>query len=118
MKQKFQLLRSQVLALILASVAGVGFSINVTAADREAGVKAGAAADINGVVPDATQSGGVADGHMSPSGHEGGNAQMKSGTTDGMGRAGERMSLDVADPEATTGDTGKAAAKRKRSTMQ
>ncbi|MDP1863698.1 MAG: hypothetical protein Q8K52_07325 [Thiobacillus sp.] len=118
MKQKSQPLRSQVLALILASLAGVGFATTVTAAERDAGVKIGAEADIKGVVPDATQSGGVADGHMSPSGHEESNAQWKSGSTRGMGRAGERVSPDVADPEAVTGDTDQATEKRKRSSMQ
>lgn len=118
MKQKTQALRSQVLALIIASVAGVGFATAVTAAERNAGVKAGAEADIKGVVPDAAQSGGVADGHMSPSGREEGNAQWKSRATRGLDRAGERMSPDVADPEAATGDTGKATAKRNRPSMQ
>lgn len=118
MKQKSQSLRSQVLALIMATVAGVGFATAVTAAGMDAGVKAGAEAAIKGVVPDAAQSGGVADGHMSPSGHEEGNAQWKSGATRGRDRAGERMSPDVADPEAATGDTGKATAKRNRPSMQ
>ena len=112
MKQKFQPLRSQVLALIMGTVAGVGFATTATAADMDAGVKAG------GVVPDAAQSGGVADGHMSPSGREEGNAQWKSRATRGLDRAGERMSPDVADPEAVTGDTGKATAKRKQPSMQ
>ena len=118
MKQKSQQLRSQVLALIMATVAGVGFATTVTAADMDAGVKAGTEADFKGVVPDAAQAGGVADGHMSPSGHEAGNAQWKSGATRGMDRAGERMSPDVAEPEAVPGDTRKATAKRKRSSMQ
>ena len=118
MKQKSQQLRSQVLALIMATVAGVGFATTVTAADRDAGVKAGSEADFKGIVPDAAQAGGVADGHMSPSGHEEGNAQWKSGATRGMDRAGERMSPAVAALEAVTGDTRKATAKHKRSSMQ
>lgn len=118
MKQKSQQLRSQVLALIMATVGGVGFATTVTAADMDAGVKAGAEAGFKGVVPDAAQAGGVADGHMSPSSHEEGNAQWKSGATRGMDRAGERTSPDAAEPEAVTGDTRKATAKRKRSSMQ
>jgi len=118
MKQKSQQLRSQILAMIIASVAGVGFATAVTAAERDAGAKAASEADIKGEVPDAAQAGGVADGHMSPSGQEEGNAQWKSGATRGLDRAGERMSPDIADPEAVTGDTGKATAKRNRPSMQ
>lgn len=118
MKKIAQQLRSKLLALVMVTVSGVGFATTATAADMDAGVKAGAEADIKGVVPDAAQAGGAADGHMSPSGHEEGNAQWKSGATRGMDRAGERMSPDVAKPEALTGDTRKATAKRKRSSMQ
>lgn len=118
MKQKTQPLRNPVWALIIASVAGVGFATAVTAAERDAGVKAGAETEIKGVMPDAAQSGGVAAGHMSPAGQEEGNAQWKSGATRGLDRAGERMSPDVADPETATGDTGKATAKHNRPRMQ
>ncbi len=118
MKQKSQLLRSQMLAMIIVSAAGVGFATAVTAAERNVGVKAASEADTKGVALDAAPAGGVADEHMSPSGHEAGNAQWKSGASRGMDRAGERMSLDVADPDAVTGDTRKDAAKRNRPSMQ
>src|SRR5512139_1023539 len=78
MKQIAQQIRTQLMTLITAGVAGLTLATVATAAEVGAGANA--------------QAGGVADAHMSPSGSANGNAQWQSGATQGADRAADRMS--------------------------
>lgn len=104
MKQYAQQIRTQLLTLIMAGVAGAGVATAATAADVGAGASVPA--------PDTAQAGGAADAHMSPSGSANNNAQWQSGATRGADRATERMNANGADLEAT--GTAMVKGKRKR----
>ena len=113
MKQYAQQVRTQLLTLIMAAVAGAGFASAATAAGLGGGVNANVGAGANVSVPGAAQAGGAADAHMSPSGSASGNAQWQSGASRGTDRAAERMdtrggevkqsgSADLETPDAAT----------------
>ena len=109
MMRNAQQIRSKLLTVILAGVAGVGFATAATAAGVDANVGAGAQVEAPGNV----QAGGPADAHMSPSGSTNTNAQWQSGATRGaerMGTSGTELKLST-ELEAT----GKTTAKAKRS---
>ena len=111
MKQYAQQVRTQLLTLIMAGVAGAGLATTVTAAGIGGGhADVGAGASVP--APDTAQAGGAADAHMSPSGSANSNAQWQSGATRGAGRAAERMNADGADLEATGTVTVKGTRKR------
>ena len=109
MKQYAQQVRTQLLTLIMAGVAGAGLATTATAAGIGGGVHAEVGAGASLPAPDTAQAGGAADAHMSPSGSANSNAQWQSGATRGAGRAAERMNADGADLEAagTATVTGK-----------
>lgn len=116
--QKPQQLRSPFLSTIMAAVVGVSLSSAVLAAGIDVGVKAGVGADARVGTSGAAQAGGTADGHMSASGSDNGNAQWQSGAIRGMDRATERMPPNDTEPEAELEAAGKAAVKGKRSGMR
>jgi hypothetical protein len=117
MKQNAQQIRTQLLTVIMAGVAGVGFAAAATAAGVGGGVNANVGAGAQVVAPEA-QAGGSADVHMSPSGSENSNAQWQGGATRGADRAAARMGTNVDGLEPSTaaelGAAGQAAAKAKR----
>ena len=112
MKQYAQKVRTQLLTLIMAGVAGAGVATAATAAGIGGGVHADVGASASVPAPDTAQAGGAADAHMSPSGSANNNAQWQSGATRGADRAAERMNADDADLEAT--GTATVKGKRKR----
>lgn len=105
MKQNAQQLRTKLLILIMAGVAGAGFAAAATAAATDTGA--------NVLAPDTTQTDGTADTHMSTSGSASSHIQSQSGTapsTDRMSTPSAELtpSADV-DLEAV----GKTTTKRK-----
>lgn len=114
MKQNSQQIRTKLLTVIMAGVAGVGFATAATAA----GVGANVGAGTEVTAPDKAQAGGSADAHMSTSGSANTNAQWESGATRGADRAAARMDTNVDALEQTTAAeleaAGKATAKTKR----
>ena len=110
MKQYAQQVRTQLLTLIMAGVAGAGLATTATAAGIGGHAEVGAGASLP--APDTAQAGGAADAHMSSSGSANSNAQWQSGATRGAGRAAERMNADGADLEATGTATVKGQRKR------
>lgn len=105
MKRNNQQVRTKLLTLIVASVAGAGFAAAVSAA----GIGGGINADVDAgatvstpdtpQAPDTAQAGGAADTHMSTSGKANTNAQWQSGATRGTDRATERMNDNGAEME-------------------
>ena len=110
MMQTAQQVRSKLLTLIVAGVAGVAFTNAATAAGVGGGAQVAA--------PDSAQAGGSADAHMSSAGSANSNAQWQSGATRGADRAAERMSTNGDDMRQSAGadleSTGKANMKGKR----
>ena len=113
MMRNAQQIRSKLLTVILAGVAGVGFATAATAAGVDANVGAGAQVEAPGNV----QAGGTADAHMSPSGSTNTNAQWQNGAARGADRAAERMGTSGTElkPSTELEVTGKTTAKAKRS---
>ena len=105
MMRNAQQIRSKLLTVILAGVAGVGFATAVTAAGVEANVGAGAQVEAPGNV----QAGGTADAHMSTSGSANSNAQWHSGATRGADLAAERMNAHGAEMTQSGGADLEAA---------
>lgn len=115
MKQNAQQIRTKLLTVILAGVAGVGFATAVTAAGVGVGGKADAGAQV--AASDKAQAGVYADAHMSTTGSANGNAQGQSGATWGADRAAERMGTNVdglAQSTAAELEASQATAKAKR----
>lgn len=81
MKQYAHQVRFKLLALIMAGMTGASLATAASAAEAEAGIQAG----------------GAADDHMSTAGSANSNAQRKSGATQGADRAADRMSPDGTD---------------------
>jgi hypothetical protein len=92
MKQNAQQVRTKLLTLIMAGVAGAGLAAAAPAAETGTGIDARVDAGTTVSAPDTAQAGGAADAHMSPSGNANSNAQWQSGATRGEDRAAERMS--------------------------
>lgn len=119
MKQYAQQVRTQLLTLIMAGVAGVGAATAATAAGLGGGVHADVGAGASVPAPDTAQAGGTADAHMSPSGSANSNAQWQSGATRGADRAAERTNADGAEMKQSGGadrevsDTATVKGKRK-----
>ena len=109
MKQYAQQVRTQLLTLIMAGVAGAGLATTATAAGIGGGANVNAGVGAGVTAPDTAQAGGAADAHMSSSGSANSNAQWQSGATRGSDRAAERTNADGADLEAagTATVTGK-----------
>jgi len=97
MKQNTQQVRTKLLTLIVASVAGAGFAAAASAAGIGSGSNADVGAGATVSTPDTAQVGGAADAHMSTSGNANNNAQWQSGTTRGTDRAAERMNAHGAE---------------------
>src|SRR5512141_2945865 len=112
MKQYAQQVRTQLLTLIMAGVAGAGLATAATAAGLGGGAHADVGAGASVPAPDTAQAGGAADAHMSPSGSANSNAQWQSGATRGADRAAERMNANAADLEATDTATVKGTRTR------
>src|SRR5512139_3382806 len=110
MMQTAQQVRSKLLTLIVAGVAGVAFANAATAAG------AGGSAQV--AAPGGGQAGGSADAHISPAGSANSNAQWQSGATRGTDHAAERMSTSGDDMRQAAGadleSTGKANKKGQR----
>lgn len=110
MMQTAKQVRTKLLTVIMAGVAGVGFATAATAAGVGAGANANDGAG--------AQAGGTADAHMSPSGSTNSNAQWQSGATRGADRAAARTSMSGDEMQQSAGAeldaTGKAAVKGKR----
>jgi hypothetical protein len=117
MKQNAQI-RTQLLTVIMAGVASVGFAAAATAAGVGGGVNTNVGAGAQ-VAPEA-QAGGSADAHMSTTGSENSNAQWQGGATQGADRAAARMGTTVDGLEPSTPAeleaVGQATAKAKRPT--
>jgi hypothetical protein len=109
-------IRTQLLTVIMAGVAGVGLATGASAASVGAGVKANVGAGAQVAPPDTAQAGGSADAHMSTSGSANTNAQWQSGATRGADRAAERLGTTSEEAEQTAPtDLEAATAKAKRS---
>lgn len=117
MMRNAQQIRTKVLTVIMAGMAGVGFATAATAAGVGANVNVGADAQV--AAPNNAQAGGSADAHMSTAGSANSNAQWQSGATRGADRAAERTGTNSDGLEQSTaaelGAAGMAAAKAKRS---
>ena len=109
MKQNTQQLRTKLLTLIMAGVAGAGFAAAATAAATDTGA--------NVLVPDTIQADGTADTHMSTSGSASSHIQSQSGTAPSTDRVTERMSTHSAEltpsADADLEAVGKTTTKRK-----
>lgn len=97
MKQNTQQVRTKLLTLIVASVAGASFAAAASAAGISGGINADVGAEATVSTPDTAQAGGAADTHMSTSGNANTNAQWQSGATRGTDRAAERMNANGAE---------------------
>jgi hypothetical protein len=109
MKQYAQQIRTQLLTLIMAGVAGASFVTTATAAGIGGGVHADVGAAASVPAPDTAQAGGAADAHMSISGSANNNAQWQSGATRGAARAAERMNAEGAEMKQSGGANLEAA---------
>ncbi|MHB1086009.1 MAG: hypothetical protein ACYCZA_14375 [Thiobacillus sp.] len=96
MKQNTQQVRTKLLTLIMAGVAGAGLAAAATAAGLGGGINASVGAGATVSAPTA-QAGGAADAHMSTSGIANSNAQWQSEATRGADRAAERMNANGAE---------------------
>jgi hypothetical protein len=117
MKQPTQQVRTKLMTLIMAGMAGAGFSAAATAAGMGGGTSATVGAGATVSAPDTAQAGGAADAHMSTSGIANSNAQWQSEATRGAARAAERMNANGAGMISSGTPleaTGTAAAKSKR----
>ena len=102
MMRNAQQIRSKLLTVILAGVAGVGFATAATAAGVDIGVDANVDAGAQVEAPGNVQAGGPADAHMSPSGSTNTNAQWQSGAARGADRAAERMGTNGTELKQST----------------
>jgi hypothetical protein len=106
--------RTKLLTLIMAGVAGLGFAAVATAAKIAGGVNAHVSANHGVTAPVRAEAGGTADAHMSAAGLANSNAQWQSGATRGADRAAERMNMNGAEMQQSAGAeleaSGKAAA--------
>ena len=109
MKQNAQQVRTKLLTLIMAGVAGAGFAAAATAAGIDGGINANVGTGATVSAPDTTQAGGTADAHMSTSGSANSNAQWQSGATRGADRAAERMNTHGAEMTQSGGADLEAA---------
>lgn len=91
MKQNAQQIRTQLLTVIMAGVAGVGFASTVTAAGVGVGFNTNVGAGTQVATNDHAQARGYADLHMSTTGSGISNAQWQSEVTRDADRATERM---------------------------
>ena len=114
---KQQQIRTRLMTLILAGVAGAGIAATAMAAGV-GGVGGGANAGVGAGVtmPGTAQAGGTADTHMSTSGAANSNAQWQNGATRGADRAAERKGAEMpqsdgADLEAAGTTTTKGKSK-------
>ncbi|MDP1645398.1 MAG: hypothetical protein Q8K35_08400 [Thiobacillus sp.] len=118
MKQNTQQIRTKLLTVIMAGVAGVGFATAATAAGVGVDVNTNVSAGAQVAAPNNAQAGGSADAHMSTSGSANSNAQWQSGATRGADRAAERMGTNVDGlKQSTTAEfeaAGQATVKAKR----
>lgn len=110
MKTNAQPIRSRLVTVIMAGVAGASFA----AAAAAAGV--GVDARAKAATPGYVQAGGAADAHMSAYGSAHANAQWKSGATRGADRAAAGAGIDALEPSTTAEFevAGKAAAQARR----
>lgn len=118
MMRNAQQIRSKLLTVIMAGVAGVGFATAATAAGVGVGANAHVGAGAQVAAPNNAQAGGRADAHMSTAGSANSNAQWQSGATRGADRAAERMGTDSDGLKQSTaaelGAADMAAAQAKR----
>lgn len=118
MKQNAQQIRTKLLTVIMAGVAGVGFAAAATAAGVGVGINTNVGAGAQVAAPNNAQAGGSADAHMSTAGSANSNAQWQNGATRGADRAAARMDTNVNGLEQSTAagleSAGKATAKAKR----
>ncbi len=91
-----QQVRTKLMTLIVAGVAGAGFAAAASAAGMGGGINADVGAEATVSTPDTAQTGGAAYAHMSTSGNANNNAQWQSGATRGTDRAAERMNTNGA----------------------
>jgi len=115
MMRNAQQIRTKLLTVIMAGVAGVGLAAAATAAEVGGGADANVDAGVQVAAPGNTQAGGTADAHMSTAGSANSNAQWQSGALRGADRAAERMGADELKQSTELQATGKTTAKAKRS---
>jgi hypothetical protein len=91
MTQQAQQVRTRLLSVIIAGLAGAGFVTAAPAAGLGAGAHANVGAGAQVAAPDDAQAGGSAEAHMSPVGSINSNAQWQGGAVRGSDRAAGRM---------------------------
>ena len=103
MKQYAQQVRTRLLTLIMAGVAGAGFASVATAAGMGGGIKSDVGTGASVPAREPAQTSGAADAHMGPSGSASSNATERMNANDAEMKQSGGTDLDVNDTTTVKG---------------